>query len=77
VIGLGLAFVVMARVDPGRYTRPWLGRQLGKRIGREHAEDILQRSGRFDLRFYRLLGWVTVLLGCSAVVIGLVGVLAR
>jgi hypothetical protein len=76
VIGLGLAFVVMARVDPGRYTQPWLARQLGKRIGREHAEEMLQRSSRFNLRFYRLLGWVTVLAGCSVVVVGLVDSLA-
>ncbi|MGH3838171.1 MAG: hypothetical protein ACRDSF_21125 [Pseudonocardiaceae bacterium] len=76
VIALGLTLVVLARIDLGRFTRRWFARLYAKSMGPERAQDMVRRHGRFDVKFYRLLGWATVVAGCVAVLIGLIGTVA-
>lgn len=75
-IALGLAILLMARIDPGRFTRPWFARLYGRSMGPERAQDMVRRIGRFDAIFFRLLGWASVVAGCVAVIIGLIETIA-
>lgn len=66
----GLVLVLMARSDPGQYTRPMFKRWYAKRLGPEQSEDLVDRIGRFDVSFYRVLGWVMVAVGCVGMIVG-------
>jgi hypothetical protein len=72
-IVLGSVFVVLPRVDPSRFTRPWFARRIGQHIGHDEAEHMLERSARFNAKLYTLLGCVTIAVGGIAVIGGLVG----